>query len=144
MRVWLEIFSFITWKNESMVDFLSFKKAKRTCSFIRQFRVCRQSIPLWLRELHKMSLAYLLLIFGIWQLFFEFNCSKLRKQILLNIGQRIFFGTYQKEICFLSFEQVKYWVKFNIQTSPYSKIDWWYVKDISFKNGNALVQAQWV
>ena len=26
---------------------------------------------------------------------------------LLNIGQRIFFGTYQKEIGFLSFEQLK-------------------------------------
>ena len=83
------------------------KKAKRTCSFIRQFRICWQSIPLWLRELHKMSLASLLLIFGIWQLFFEFNCSKLRKQISWILVKGFFFGTYQNEIGFLNFEQLK-------------------------------------
>ena len=82
------------------------KKAKRTCSFIRQFRVCRQSIPLWLRELHKMSLASFLLIFGIWQLFFEFNCSKLRIHIF-SVLVKEFFLYLPKRNLFSQFLAVK-------------------------------------
>ena len=37
MRVWLKHFSFDTWKFESTVE-RNYRKAKRACSFIREFR----------------------------------------------------------------------------------------------------------
>ena len=53
----------------------------------------------------------------------------------LLIGQKIFF--YQQEICFISSDiknHTKYYIKFNIQTLSYPKIDWWYGKEKKITN----------
>ena len=39
MKLWWKFFSFVAWQIESIVD-LFFQKAKRAYSFIREFRVC--------------------------------------------------------------------------------------------------------